>query len=132
MYADYNYYTNSYYGTLIASEDFNRLAMRASDFMDYYTNGKLSSYADEDAVKKCCCALAEQYQSVESITVRNSSGELASESVGSYSVSYRSGSEAMKSARSQMAETVRMYLGHLGNLLYRGGKVVYTTYSDNC
>lgn len=131
MYADYNFYTNSYYGTQIASGDFNRLASRASDFMDYYTRGKLASLAEEDAVKKCCCALAEQYQSIDSITNKNASGELASETVGSYSVSYRNGEEAISSARKQMADTIKMYLGNLGNLLYRGGCCVYSTYSNN-
>ena len=132
MYADYSYYTDSYYGNKIASGDFNRLASRASDFMDYYTRGKLASHADCDAVKKCCCALAEEYQTLEGITERSASGELASETVGSYSVSYRNGEEVIKSARTKMADIIKMYLGNIGNnLFYRGGSVVYTTYSDN-
>ena len=35
-YADYTYYSGTYMGT-VSEEDFTRLAVRASAFLDYYT-----------------------------------------------------------------------------------------------
>ena len=37
-YADYNYYTGTFLGDAIAEANFPRLALRASDFLDYYTS----------------------------------------------------------------------------------------------
>ena len=40
VYADYEYYKNEFYGTAIAEEDFQPLAVRASAVVDYYTSGR--------------------------------------------------------------------------------------------
>ena len=47
MYADYTFYTETFYGTAIAEADFPRLSSRASDFIDYYTRGKAAKVTDE-------------------------------------------------------------------------------------
>ena len=36
-YADYDFYTESYYGNVVPKADFDRLAARASDFIDTLT-----------------------------------------------------------------------------------------------
>ena len=64
-YADYPYYKNTYLGTAIQEADFPRLALRASSFLDYYTQGRAGQNQDVNAVKMACCAVAEQYQSID-------------------------------------------------------------------
>ena len=131
-YADYEYYTAAYLGTAIQMADFPRLSLRASSFLDYYTQGRAL-----DAVKMACCAVAEQYQSIDLAqqaalnALKNSAnagetGELQSQSVGSWSKTYRSGGEsaqqaatAAQSAQTHLASVAAQYLVGTG-LLYRG------------
>ncbi len=137
IYADYDYYTNSYFGRSIQEDDFPRFALRASQYIDYITMGKAEARAELEAVKMCCCALAEQYQVIEtsqelaqkSLSAASESGtEVSSETVGSWSRSYRSGGESAQSAaqaaaegRSILLDITRQYLAQTG-LLYRGGR----------
>ena len=64
-YADYEYYTAAYLGKTIQKADFPRLSLRASYFLDYYTQGRAASNSELDALKMACCAVAEQYQSID-------------------------------------------------------------------
>lgn len=122
MYADYTYYTDTFYGNIVEETDFPRYATKASDFIDYITYGKAADKADLDAVKKCCCALAEQYVAIESARARVASegGEIQSETVGSHSRTFRSGTEIAQAARAELGNIARQYLLPTG-LLYRGG-----------
>ena len=45
-YADYEYYTTAYLGTAIKEDDFPRLSLRASSFLDYYTQGRAAQNSD--------------------------------------------------------------------------------------
>ena len=135
IYADYEFYSGCYYGG-INEEDFQRLAVRASSFLDYYTRNKAKDNADLDAVKMCCCALVDKYAVIESaqaLAVKNlanaaaNDAEVKSETVGSYSRTLATGGESALSALSAtdgakklLAETCMEYLAHTG-LLYRGG-----------
>lgn len=135
VYADYEYYTNTYIGTAIKEDEFQRLALRASSYLDYYTQGRAQSNADLDAVKMCCCALAEQYHSIETaktlaqkiLAVAAESGmELQSETVSAWSRSYRSGGESAQNAlkteadgKAMLGEIARQYLSYTG-MIYRG------------
>lgn len=134
-YANYEYYTSTYLGTAIKEDDFPRLSMRASSFLDYYTQGRAAQNADLDALKMACCAVAEQYQYVDtaqslaqkSLTASlETDGELQSQTVGSWSKTYRSGGEtaqqaatAAQTAQVSLAAAARQYLAGTG-LLYRG------------
>ena len=65
MYADYEFYTNEYLGNKITAEDFPRLALRASDFLDFATGNKMidnlpSDTASLNKIKKACCAVADE------------------------------------------------------------------------
>ena len=130
-YADYRYYITTYLGTAIQEADFPRLSLRASSFLDYYTQGRAARNAGLDALKMACCAVAEQYQAIDaaqalaqkalSASVK-SEGELQSQSVGSWSKTYRSAQQALSSARAAQASLgaiAQQYLGATG-LLYRG------------
>ena len=134
-YADYDYYSGTYLGT-VSEEDFPRLAVRASSFLDYYTRNKAKDHANLDAVKMCCCALVDKYAVIESaqaLAVKNlanaaaNDAEVKSETVGSYSRTLATGGESALSAlnatdgaKKLLAETCMEYLAHTG-LLYRGG-----------
>lgn len=120
MYADYEYYTGTYIGGALTEEEFARAATRASSFLDYFTRNKAKDYTG-DELKMCCCALAEQYQIIENAQAQSmSGGELQSQTVGSWSKSYRSGTETAVAAREALAGIATRYLAHTG-LLYRGG-----------
>lgn len=134
-YADYTYYTNTYLGTAIQETDFPHLSLRASSFLDYYTQGRAAQNADLDALKMACCAIAEQYQAINAAQALaqkalsaslDSGGELQSQSVGSWSKTYRSGGDSAQqalssaqAAQASLAAIAQQYLGATG-LLYRG------------
>lgn len=134
VYADYTYYSGTYMGA-VSEEDFPRLAVRASSFLDYYTMGKAESHADLDEVKMCCCALVDKYAVVESaqtLAEKNLAKaaaedvEVKSETVGGYSRTLATGGESALSAlnatdgaKKLLAATCAEYLSHTG-LLYRG------------
>lgn len=133
-YADYTYYAGTYMGA-VSEEDFPRLAVRASSFLDYYTQNRAKDNAELDAVKMCCCALVDKYAVIEAAqalamknlaTAAANDAEVKSETVGSYSRTLATGGEAAAAAlnatdgaRNLLAETCREYLAHTG-LLYRG------------
>lgn len=136
IYADYGYYLNIYLGSVIAEDDFPGMAARSSRYIDYITQGRAAP-SGLDAVKLCCCALAEQYQIIESakkLAVQSlecgigDGAEVQSETVGSWSRSYRAGGSsaaaaleaAEKAGDSALYQTAQRYLAHTG-LLYRGG-----------
>lgn len=121
IYVDYSYYAAAFYGNKIAEKDFPRYALKASQFLDYYTHGKAKENAGLDSVKMACCAVAECVFSGDSAV--NSSKGVKSESVGSYSVSYETGKEKIETAQATRAECAAVaceYLADTG-LLYRGG-----------
>ena len=134
-YADYTYYAEIYVGS-VSEEDFLRLAVRASSFLDYYTQNRAKDNADMDAVKMCCCALVDKYAVIEAaqaLAMKNlanaaaNDAEVKSETVGSYSRTLATGGESALSAlnatdgaKKLLAETCMEYLAHTG-LLYRGG-----------
>ena len=135
IYADFDYYANEYFGRTIQETEFPRMALRASQYIDYITMGKARD--SMEPVKMCCCALAEQFQAIEtaqelaqkSLSAGAADGaEVQSETVGSWSRSYRSGGDSAQSAalaaeagRSVLLDTARQYLANTG-LLYRGGR----------
>ena len=137
MYADYTFYTGSFYGTEIAEADFPRLASKASDFLDYYTQGRAAASEETEALAKACCAVAEQMQADErakalaakaaSEALAGTGGEVKSETVGSWSQSYTTAADyarastfdAWRDANEVYASAALHYLYNTG-LLYRG------------
>lgn len=136
IYADFEYYRDTYHGVSVLEADYPGYAVKASAFLDYYTMGKAADSAELDAVKLACCALAEKYAEIEMMMLKAResmndlvSGNKKSESIGSYSVTYQNAEDVSKGAR-QFAEELkkdlpqiaRAYLTGTG-LLYRGGGV---------
>ena len=138
MYADYTYYCTEFYGRSIDEWDWPYAAQRASDFIDYITWNKAKNNAELEAVKKACCAVAEQYATIDAMRAAanakvTSEGIIASESVGEHSRSFRSGADgiqAITAAEAQLSAIARQYLLPTG-LLYRGGVVcVHSAHSN--
>lgn len=133
----YEFYKGIYMGDMISASDFPRLIARAQNFVRYYTQNKAIPEDCQETYQMACCAVAEQYQIIEASKAlagkalqaslaSGKSGELQSQSVGSWSKTYRSGGDsaqqAVASAQSIQASlvgVVRQYLAGTG-LLYRG------------
>lgn len=69
-YADYEFYTTSYFGSVVPEADFPRLAERASDFVDTMTFDRLVGGLPENErsqkrIKKAVCSLAELMYQIE-------------------------------------------------------------------
>lgn len=120
MYADYDFYLNSYFGSLIAEEDFPRLSERASEYVRAVTGGISDKVdgADLEAVKKASCAVAEVLLDEGSMSAAVFSGgqSVASEAVGGWSRSFKA--PALSAAEveylgSRKREAIVLYLGNL-------------------
>ena len=110
-YADFQYYKDTFLGNAIEEIEFPRLSLRASEYIDAHTGGvipRLSAIPEE--VQKATCAVAEKIQAYES------KAEVTSESVGSYSVTYKTSDATYEQ---ELGKVLRLYLGNTG-LLYRG------------
>lgn len=69
-YADYEFYTTSYFGSVVPETDFPRLAERASDFVDLMTFDRLvdglpTNERSQKRIKKAVCSLAELMYQIE-------------------------------------------------------------------
>ena len=132
-YADYAFYSGEYMGT-VCEDDFTRLAVRASSFIDYYTQGRAAAAAGTDPVRQCCCALVDVYAGIEAartlavakLMTAVGGEDIKSETVGSYSRTLATGGESAlaalnvaNAAKAAPAETCARYLARTG-LLYRG------------
>ena len=69
-YTDYDFYTTSYFGSVVPETDFPRLAEKASDFVDAMTFDRLVDGLPENErsqkrIKKAVCSLAELMYQIE-------------------------------------------------------------------
>ena len=69
-YADYEFYTTSYFGSVVPEADFPRLAEKASDFVDLMTSDRLvdglpTNERSQKRIKKAVCSLAELMYQIE-------------------------------------------------------------------
>lgn len=118
-YADYQFYTEKYYGDTVPESDFPKYAERSSDRIDAITFGRLvNGFPEEERVvtkvKKAVCAVADAlYQidqikkaSIESVgTVTREDGTVVSKVVSSIS----SGSESISFATGSSGGTESIY-----------------------
>ena len=117
VYADYEFYTDTYLGTAIAETAYDALALQASAELDCLTFGRVAPIvtADEDAdlierIGMATCAVADAMHALES-----TGGAIQFEMVGRHSISYAS----PLSASQRLAQAAARWLGGTG-LLYRG------------
>lgn len=116
-YADSTYYAESYLcgRAAVITAAFDFYARKATQEINKYISCNIDEHDIPDAVKNCCCELAEILYSDE----KASESGVSSESVGGWSRSYES-SEARKTATTQaICNSVHTWLADTG-LLYRG------------
>ena len=123
-YATYEYYTDTYGGSAIAESDFDALAIRASDRVDYLTFDRAADIitantpaATVTAIKKATCAVAEVLHDIDN----GDQAGIKSESVGGHSVAYAEGSVKLLGEDARCALAARRYLVRTG-LMYSGFK----------
>lgn len=112
-YADYEFYTTSYFGSAVPETDFQRLAERASDFVDTMTFDRLvdglpTNERLQKRIKKAVCSLAElmyQIELAEKNAINQASSNVTDTNVGNKSTgvvtSVSSGSESISYATPQ-------------------------------
>ena len=112
-YADYEFYTTSYFGSAVPETDFPRLAEKASEFVDTMTFDRLvdglpTNERSQKHIKKAVCSLAElmyQIELAEKNAVNQASANLTDINVGNISTgivtSVSSGSESISYATPQ-------------------------------
>lgn len=112
MYADYKFYTGTFYGALGEAE-YNRLSVRATAEINRITHNRAATAtgADLEAVKLAQCAVVEELYKIEM------GGDIASESNDGLSRSYASGAARSKSQR--IVEAARVHLDTT-NLCFAG------------
>ena len=112
-YADYEFYTTSYFGSVVPETDFPRLAERASDFVDMMTFDRLvdglpTNERSQKRIKKAVCSLAElmyQIELAEKNAINQASANVTDANTGGKSTgivtSVSSGSESISYATPQ-------------------------------
>lgn len=113
-YADYEFYTTSFFGSVVPETDFPRLTERASDFVDIMTFDRLVDGLPENErsqkrIKKAVCSLAELMYQIELAenNATNAAASGASTTIGSGGsttgvvTSVSSGSESISYATPQ-------------------------------
>ena len=112
-YADYEFYTTSYFGSVVPEADFPRLAEKASDFVVLMTSERLvdglpTNERSQKRIKKAVCSLAElmyQIELAEKNAINQASANVTDINVGNISTgivtSVSSGSESISYATPQ-------------------------------
>lgn len=107
MYADYTYYTETYKGNAIPLSDYDRLALRASSYLDKLTMGRIKEPTED--IKMAVCAVAEAW------LINEQGGDVTSQSVGSWSKTY---AKKIKTDDQRLYDAAQLHLANT-NLVSR-------------
>lgn len=120
-YASYDYYVKTYGGGSVTAPDWPAASRDASAFLDALTYGRLKGHPERvsDDVKMAVCAAAEASARYTAAAASHAAG-VASESVGSQSVSYLNGEEAGKAKQQEMLAAAGLFLPRSHPLRYAG------------
>lgn len=122
MYADYNFYTTEYMGSLIPETAFAGIERAASAYVDYITHNRIpASNLPESVmvkVKKAVCAVAETCYKQ---TSDEDSSTVSSESVGNHSKSFAVVKRSYAERQHEKLANAKTYL-HGTGLMYGGLK----------
>ncbi|MBR1677322.1 MAG: hypothetical protein IJ706_10975 [Clostridia bacterium] len=116
-YAEFSFYQTEYLGDRITDEStFNRLALRASERLDYFTFGKIDGSDVSDSVRLAVCSMADILFWEEKRKNAHEGRELASESNDGYSVSFASASDTERQGLTdrQLYQAAYVYLSQSG------------------
>lgn len=122
MYADREYYRNTYKGKDISDADIDRLLARASERLDCITFSRIQTATD--AVRNACCAMAEILSADDQQTKASNGREVASETNDGYSVSYvNSGNTEVRDQllERRLHKAAYLYLSQTGLMDYGVG-----------
>ncbi len=112
MYVDYEFYKNTYGGTLTA-DIFASLVVSASSIVDYYTFNRIKE--PDTKVKYAVCELIDYLAELKATGGK----EVASETVGTHSITYVTAKDSRDPVKAKQRSIVAKYLAHTG-LMYRG------------
>ncbi len=104
-YIDYEYYTDRFKGNTIPLADFEHVSLRAEEYINYITNGRITDISEP--VQNACCAVADKLYSM------GAREGIQSETTDGYSVTYRDADGLL------LYGAAEVYLAGTG-LLYRG------------
>ncbi len=121
-YVDFDYYANTYGGSAIVSASFNKMALLASRVIDQITFERAYDIIDANTdtelvekIKYATCSVADELKNHEANGIK----EVASESVGSHSVSYVDNGDARRTRNDKLRDAAKLYLGSTG-LMFGG------------
>lgn len=114
-YADFEYYTNTYKGAVLDTASFDSYARKSTQMIKLHTFNRIKEDNIPDEAKMCCCELAEEIYKHE----KENAGNIVSEKVGEYSVSYVDKEKAESVFRGKCVSIIYNWLATTG-LLYRG------------
>ena len=124
MIADYEYYRDTYLGSLLTEENFAKYALRADSYLDLLTTGRYENDClpekAVEAVRMAECAIAELCLNLEQAELQSDAAwKVQSEKVGNHSVQFRNNAEIAEQTERQIRDTASRYLARWG-LLFRG------------
>ena len=149
MLTDYSYYKNVFHGDLLTEDNYEKYAKQADVWLNYFTNGAFAQieaqrswynlertgsgvtepscrYREASGYGTCLddaeCAISDLCLSMETDAASNPS--IAKETVGSHSVTYRTGEKSDSLWREKIYGVISRYLMTTG-LLYRGTCLVF-------
>lgn len=108
-YASYEDYKELYKGERLDEAQFILYGAKAGEYLELLTYGRCAATDENEAVKKACCAVAEELYS------QQNQPELVSHSIGQWSRTYA----PQKQREQRIADSARLYL-HGTGLLWRG------------
>lgn len=119
IYVDFLFYQKDYGGIAVVSESFKPYALKASAVIDQLTSNRVAAIVaagtDTDkieAIKFAACAVIDEL-----IKLEEAGGVIASESVGSHSVTYANTQNSTEAHK--VSEAAKLFLANTG-LMYRG------------
>lgn len=121
LYADYEYYTTTYKGSL-SKEEFEKSIMKSSAYVRRITFGRADDNMEMEEVKLATCSVCELLANDEKVRSKHSGRVVTSENTDGYSVSYESGGNggtADELLGRKIFDTLELYLMPTG-LLYMG------------
>lgn len=117
-YATYEYYIKEYLQdrqAVIDAASYPFYAQKATQLIKLHTFNRIKEDNIPDEAKMCCCELAEEMYKHE----KENAGNIVSEKVGEYSVSYVDKEKAESVSRGKYVSIIYNWLATTG-LLYRG------------
>lgn len=121
LYADYEYYTTTYKGSL-SKEEFGKFITKSSAYVRRITFGRADDNIEMEEVRLAACAVCDLIANDEKVRSKHSGRVVTSENTDGYSVSYESGGNGETTddlLKRNIFDTLLLYLEPT-RLLYMG------------